>query len=53
MGMRERTALITTAIILTMMLLLHVGTVYPQEAKPDMRFAFDVNPPLVLSAVHA
>lgn len=48
MGIRERVTLITTAVILTMMLLLHVALTQPPRAKPDMRFAFGINPPVTL-----
>lgn len=53
MGKRERTTLIATALILTMMLFVHASMVLPQSAKPDMRFAAEINPPASQAALGA
>ena len=39
MGIRERTALIATAVLLAALVMLRVGTITPRQARPDLRIA--------------
>ncbi len=46
MGIRERTALIATAVLLAALVMLRVGTITPRQARPDLRIAAGISLPV-------
>ena len=46
MGIRERTALIATAVLLAALVMLRVGTITPRQARPDLRITAGLSLPV-------